>query len=91
MIVSDIEINEEDVRIMKDILKMQKVCNFLKDKTNKSMIVILFTLLIYFIICVFVHDLLFRIAFYFAIYYSSNYVYDKIVDYLFRDCFRNSQ
>ena len=85
MIVSDIDIDEEELKLMKDIIKRQKLYNFLKDKTNKSAIVILLTLFIYFLLCKIVHNLVVRIVSYFVVYYILSYFYDKTMNYLFRD------
>lgn len=64
-----------------------KIENFLKDNINKTLIVSLLSLIIFFITYLFIKNIVLRFTIYFVSYFILNNLYLKVVNYLFRkDC-----
>lgn len=61
--------------------------SFFKDNTNKTLIVCLLSLMIFFITYLFIKNIVLRFTIYFASYFILNNLYLKVVNRLFRkDC-----
>lgn len=65
----------------------KKLYDFLMDRTNKSLIVLLLAFIVLMICSIFIQNVFLRIVFYIGFYMLINNLYMKIVNFFFaKDC-----